>query len=320
MDSPLLLSVVMPTCNKAALLDRTLGALARQQVDGAWEAVVVDDGSTDATAEVLARRTREFPAPLGVVRPGRNVGRARARNLGIAEARGRWVLFLDDDILAPPGLLQAHLDLLAGDESAGVIGYAVTDPDLADGPHFRYLDTRGAAKLPAGPAPARYFVTQNASAPRRALEQVGGFDEDFSAYGFEDMELAFRLEDGAGVSFRVLTSPVPLHIHHHTLRQYLEKKVLCGRSSLATLARLHPGRLREMNLHWVVDPPGAHPGLLTRLARAQLRPAGAAARFLVERWPCHGPARPCCERLYFAVMNLAVLSCFARGLREKADR
>jgi len=263
------LSVVIPTHGKADLLRRTLAALAGQVVPGgAWEAVVVDDGSGDHTRSVLDQAGRDFPVPLRTVEPGENVGRARARNLGIEAATGRWVLFLDDDILAPPGLLAAHLALLDGDERRGTIGFALTDPELADAPHFRYLDTRGVARLRGRRAPARFFVTQNASAPRRALLEIGGFDAEFSAYGFEDMELAFRLEDRCGIEFLALHDPAPLHIHHHTLEQYLDKKVECGRHSLPHLAQLHPGRLREMKLHWAVDPADGEPGFAVRLGRA----------------------------------------------------
>ncbi len=127
---------------------------------------------------------------------------------------------------------------------------------MIDAPHFHYLDTRGVARLPAGPAPGRYFVTQNAAVPRAAFQKIGGFDEGFSGYGFEDMEVAFRLEDQAGVHFLALTAPVPLHVHHHTLDQYFEKKRECGRQSLRHIARLHPDRMREMQLHHVLDPPG----------------------------------------------------------------
>ena len=217
------LSVVIPTHNKQPLLARTLAALQKQDVgEEAWEIVVVDDGSSDNTGSFLAELA-VLDLRLSVVSPPWNVGRAAARNLGWQAARGDSVLFMDDDILAPAGLLKAHLELLDRGREVGTIGPAVTDPAIIDGPHFHYIDSRGVAKLKAGPAPGKYFVTQNAAVPRWALEALGGFDEAFSAYGFEDMDIGFRLED-AGVRFHVLPTPVPLHIHHHTLDDYLEKK------------------------------------------------------------------------------------------------
>jgi glycosyltransferase involved in cell wall biosynthesis len=310
-----ILSVVIPSRDKRELLARTLAALRAQDPGtDAWEIVVVDDESRDDTPRYLEETAAAEPR-LRHVRPPRNLGRAGARNLGWQQARGRWVLFLDDDILAPPGLLRAHLQVLQGDPAAGTIGPAVTAPEIVDAPHFRYLDTRGVAKLPAGPAPAKYFVTQNAAVPREALVRIGGFDEGFSAYGFEDMDIGFRLED-AGVRFQALPAPVPLHIHHHTLAQYLAKKRVCGHGSLQQVAARHPGRLSEMRLDLVVDAPGERPGPGRRLVRAGLRGAGGAlARTVASAWPARG-GRPLAEPVYFRVLDAAVLAEYCRGLAD----
>lgn len=307
------LSVVIPTHGKRPLLARSLEALRTQALDPpTWEIVVVDDGSPDDTAAYLGELAATEPR-LVVVSPPANVGRAAARNLGWRRAAGRWVLFLDDDILAPPGLLQAHLDVLAADPAHGTIGPAITDPAIADGRHFYYLDSRGVARLPAGPAPARYFVTQNAAVPREALARIGGFDEGFSAYGFEDMDIGFRLES-AGIRFQVLPAPVPLHLHHHSLAQYLEKKRICGRRSLAQLAAKHPERLREMRLHLVIDPPGRRTAWRLRALRAFLtRAAGPVAARALGRWP-GSRARPWLTGLYSRLMDCAVLSAYCQGL------
>lgn len=309
------LSVVIPTMNKRALLARTLDALLIQDPGtDAWEVVVVNDGSTDDTAAFLAEQAERHPR-LQVVSPPHNVGRARARNLGWRAAQGQWVLFLDDDILAPAGLLRAHLDTLAGDELAGTIGPAITAPDIVDAPHFHYIDTRGVAKLPAGPAPGKYFVTQNAAVPRAALAEAGGFDEGYSAYGFEDMDLGFCLED-VGVRFRCLPRPVPHHIHHHTLADYLDKKRLCGQSSLKRLARRHPHRLREMRLHLLLDPPGDEPAAGVRLLRWALQNwPGSLALTLAASWPAPGTA-PLLPGLHARCLDAAVMTCFARGLSD----
>lgn len=243
-----MISVVIPTYRKPALLARTLQALVGQvgQVEGGCEIVVVDDGSQDETDAVVRRAAGSLP--LVAVRPSQNEGRARARNRGWRAARGETVLFLDDDIVLEPGALQLHERAQARTPAAW-LGDVVTAPEIVDSPLFDYLDSRGIAKLPAGArVPARYFLTQHASVPRAVLERVGGFDEDFGAYGFEDMEVAFRMEDAAGLAFYRLQGARGAHIHHHTLEQYLAKKRLCGQHSLRVLAARHPRRLREMQL------------------------------------------------------------------------
>ena len=315
------LSVVIPTMNKVELLRQTLEAVLEQDPGPgrSFEVVVVDDGSTDGTAAFLASRPEE--GRLRPVTPGKNVGRARARNFGAQQARGQWILFLDDDIIAPPGLLKAHLDLLEAHPGAGTIGYAVTDPDLIDAPHFHYLDTRGVARLDPGPAPGRFFVTQNAAVPRAAFQKIGGFDEGFSGYGFEDMEVAFRLEDQAGVHFFALTAPVPRHVHHHTSAQYFDKKRECGRQSLRHIARLHPRRIPEMQLHHVIDHEGqVAPGLTGRAIR--LLAGTTLGRDLprwLEKWPVGDRNFPLLAPLYYRLMSLAVLLSFRQGVTDRQD-
>src|SRR4051794_2611310 len=102
-------SVVIPTKDRCALLRRTL-AMVGDQRDVTLEVVVVDDGSTDATARVLAGwpddrvRALRHEAARGV---------AAARNSGLAAARGAWVGFLDDDDLWEPSKLRRQLDAAA---------------------------------------------------------------------------------------------------------------------------------------------------------------------------------------------------------------
>jgi GT2 family glycosyltransferase len=317
------LSVVIPTMNKVDLLGLTLAALQGQDPGAGrtFEIVVVNDGSSDGTADFLAALEEQEGAPaLRIISPPANVGRARARNLGARAARGTWILFLDDDIVAPEGLLRAHLDLLTAHPGCGTIGFAVTDPGIVDAPHFHYLDTRGVARLPAGPAPGRYFVTQNAAVPRQAFLDIGGFDEGFSGYGFEDMEVAFRLEDQAGVRFLALPAPVPRHVHHHTLAQYFAKKRECGRQSLQYIALRHPRRVPEMHLHHVVDAPGqAAAGTVGRVIRAVAdSPVGKWLPEALGGWPCGSGFRPRWPGLYFRLMNLAVLFCFRQGFLDGA--
>ncbi len=317
----MIVSVVVPTMNKVQLLKQTLLALQNQNagLDRIWEVVVVNDGSTDQTASFLATLDGTGCNPLiRVVSPPHNVGRAKARNLGARSATGQWILFMDDDIVAPEGLIKAHLDLLERFPGQGTIGYAVTDPAVTDAPHFSYLDSRGVAKLESGSAPGRFFVTQNAAIDRLAFLSVGGFDEEFSSYGFEDMELAFRLEQVAGIQFQALIYPVPLHVHHHTLDEYLEKKIECGRHSLPHLARLHPQRIPEMKLHHVVDYPGQPGvGLLSHLIRFFSRtPLRSVLQWTLGHWPTRKNHYPMFPALHHRLMDLVVIMCFRQGVTE----
>lgn len=199
-DPAVELSVVVPTFQRAALLDRCLTALTVAGAGRAYEVVVVDDGSTDSTGDVLDRHLGRLP--MTALRQPRNAGPAAARNRGLSEARGRLVLFVDDDVVAAPDLLSAHLALhqAAGDEHLAVLGRVDWHPDLTVTPFMRWLDRSGLqfaydTWLQEGPVVPPYaaFYTANLSLPRRLLEEVGGFDERFPFPAYEDMELAHRL-------------------------------------------------------------------------------------------------------------------------------
>lgn len=312
------LTVVIPTRDKLPLLERTLSALRLQALDASvWDVVVVDDASGDGTGARLQSLREDWGGRLTVVAPARNVGRAAARNLGARAATGEAVLFLDDDIVAPPDLLDAHLALLSRHPGDGTIGLVRTAPDLIDAPHFHYLDTRGVAKTVGDTVPARYLVTQNTAVPRAAFLEAGGFDESYRAYGFEDMDLGFRLED-AGVVFRPLRSPVPEHVHHHTLAQWLAKKRECGHGPLQHLARRHPHRLREMRLDLLFDLDVDAPRP-KRSGRLLACPLAGVLRRAAAAWPTGPHHRPLAFRAYARLLNLLVLTTYCQGLTDRVS-
>lgn len=256
------LSVVTPTHDKLELLRRTLASLEGQDLDpGSFEVVVVDDGSTDDTPRFLEGHRPGFP--LRTVRLDTNAGRAAARNRGLERAAGDLVVFLDDDMEVVPGFLRAHLELHESGGAVAGIGNVVNHPEVTMAPIDRYMSTRGAQKIrDRGPLPWKYFSTNNASVKRADLDAVGGFDEGFVWYGFEDLELAWRLVRDRGITLRFVPDARSLHIHPHTLDEVLDKKTLCGRSSMPYLFRKHPETRVELGYHRY-DPPSAGdpPGL-----------------------------------------------------------
>jgi len=178
-----LITVQLCTYNRRALLGRVLEALFDQDLDPAdYEVVLVDDGSTDGSYEHVIATLRPSCA-LHVIRQ-KNAGLARGRNAGIARARGEIILFMDDDVLATRGLLAAHVRFHREHPRAvcrsGVINVASFD-DLPPA-HYSWRHYSGA-----------YFWTTNVSLPLALVKEAGGFDERFAEYGWEDLELGFRL-------------------------------------------------------------------------------------------------------------------------------
>lgn len=175
------LSVVIATRDRAAFLARALDSLAAQAGAPDFEVIVADNGSSDATAEVVAARTAAWAIPLQrVFVPEPN--RAAARNAGIAVARGRIVAFVDDDVWLPEGFLAAHAAAHGDSREMVVSGPILNVPSY---------DVR--PKPVAANYSSAFLCTCNVSVPRDALIAVGMFDEGFELYGWEDTDLGLRL-------------------------------------------------------------------------------------------------------------------------------
>ncbi len=175
------LSVVIATRDRAMFLERALDSLDRQVDAPAFETVVVDNGSRDGTRALVEARTATAPYALTYVAvPEPN--RGAARNAGIAAARGAIVVFVDDDVSLPPSFLAAHAAAHAGVFPVAVSGPILNVPSYDARPTPRLVNYSGA-----------FFCTCNVSVPRASLAAVGGFDERFDLYGWEDTELGLRL-------------------------------------------------------------------------------------------------------------------------------
>jgi glycosyltransferase involved in cell wall biosynthesis len=175
-------TVVIPTHDRASLLALTLARLLPQLGDGARrEVIVVDDGSpNERTAELVAALAH--PA-LSLVRQTRT-GAAAARNPAIERARGRVLIFLDDDAFVGPHFVDRHLALHDERRPALVAGGIVQVRDVPDA----IDEAPGLRAYHRHPMPGG-----NSSAPTEAVRSVGGYDPWFSSYGWHDQELAERL-------------------------------------------------------------------------------------------------------------------------------
>jgi GT2 family glycosyltransferase len=261
MNEPLRLSVVIPTYNRLDTLRYVIPALTAQDVPrDAFEVIVADSLSTDGTAEYLAGVARESPNVRHL--PGPYTGRAGARNAGIAAARGTIVLFTDADIIASPDLLSRHLARHAAGARKAVIGCEIQVDSYDD---YLAKSRNPALRNPMHPAARKhlswlYFMTGNASARRVDLDAVGRFDEDFTGYGHEDLELGYRLQH-AGIPIAYAPEAVNYHWHPVPYDQQQGRMELAGRSTVRFF-RKHPTftvRLRlgmtplSLALHDLID-------------------------------------------------------------------
>ncbi len=241
-------SIVIPTYNKLSQLKATLGSLeALDYPRESFEVVVVDDGSEDETASFLSAANLDLE--LRVLCHQSNQGRAAARNTGVRQARGRVVVFLDDDMEAAPELLMAHMRGHSEGHKMVVLGNVRRAPGVRSTALVRYLDSRGVHKLkPGRPIPFRYFITNNVSVERDFLIEVNLFDERFRKFGGEDLELGYRL-DKAGARFVYASRACTHRMDYRDVPELCRVMVTYGECSLPIILHKHPELKRLVKAH-----------------------------------------------------------------------
>jgi glycosyltransferase involved in cell wall biosynthesis len=205
-------SVVIPTYNRLPILEKCLRALERQQLreDSAitgYEVVLVDDGSTDGTLEWLEAHKSEFPHVRSLAQD--HMGPAAARNLGVEQATGDTIIFIDSDLVVTEHFLQAHADaLVEGEQKLGsdrlfTYGWVINTCNFDNPISEPYKITDFSAA---------YFATGNVAIARKWLEKAGLFDTRFQLYGWEDLELGVRLKQ---LGLKLIKCPAAVGYHWH---------------------------------------------------------------------------------------------------------
>lgn len=205
-------SVVIPTYNRLPILQKCLDALERQvlSVDTAivgYEVVVVDDGSTDGTIDwIRAEGDRLSHVKLY---EQAHQGPSAARNLGVENAIGDTIIFIDSDLVVTDRFLQSHADaLVRGERESGnnklftygaVINTANFDNPTAE--PYKITDFSNA-----------YFATGNVAIAKQWLLEAGLFDIEFQLYGWEDLELGVRLKN---LGLKLIKCPDAVGYHWH---------------------------------------------------------------------------------------------------------
>lgn len=248
----LFFSVVIPTYNRLPILQKCLQALEQQQFDpgliAGYEVVVVDDGSTDETLVWLEQ------AQLPHVRwfEQNHQGPAAARNLGVQQAKGETIIFIDSDLVVTASFLQAHAETLQqgqrelGSDQLFTYGRVINTCNFANPTAEPYKITDFSAA---------YFATGNVAIAKHWLEQAGLFDTQFQLYGWEDLELGVRLKQ---LGLKLIKCPDAVGYHWHPpfaleqLPQLIDKEIQRGRMGVLFYQKHPTWEVRMMiQMTWI---------------------------------------------------------------------
>lgn len=219
-DAPVC-SIVVPVFNKVDFTRQCVEKLAESAPAGLYELIVIDNASSDGTAAYLSGLAGEQGGRVHVISNRENLGFVGACNQGAASARGRYLVFLNNDTAPLPGWLEALVRMLDGDPSIGAAGARLVYPDgrlqeagglvFSDGSGWNF----GRFGNPVDPAYTRAcevdYCSGAALMVRRALfERLGGFDTRYAPAYYEDTDLCFGVRS---LGSKVMYCPEATVIH-----------------------------------------------------------------------------------------------------------
>ncbi len=232
-------SIVIPTHNQKEILAKTLDYLILQDYPkDQYEIVIVDDGSTDGTQEMVKSKMGSGASLRYLYQ--KQCGPHFARNLGIEKAWGEIIIFVDSDIFTPQNFITEHVKFHQKFSDVVVSGPTVRTDNLDN-----VFDDRDRRKVKkwlfdfSGPS----FITSNLSVKRKFLILAGGFDEEFTGFGWHDWELGLRLKK-LGLKAKRNINAIVYHykkkISLSDLPSLCEKKREQGRNAVLYYKK-HPG-------------------------------------------------------------------------------
>lgn len=222
-------TVIIPTYNRSKILKDCLERLTKQDfVKSEYELIIIDDGSTDNTKKIVEKFIKKSSVEIKYLYQ-KNQGQGIARNYALRYAKGKIIIFTGDDILVLPDFIKQHLRFHRKytKPNEAVLGFVGWDLRLEITSFMEWL-TNGSAVLGKfgghqfafeklkGKKKANYnfFYTSNISL-KRDLIRKHPFDSRFSSYGWEDIELGYRLTKKEGLI--IYYNPLAIGYHYHPM-------------------------------------------------------------------------------------------------------
>ncbi len=249
------LSLIISTRNRADSLSRTLHTIEQLEKTSAnWELVVVDNGSTDQTAEILQAFANKTSLNVSTVIES-NAGLANARNAGVKNARGELLVFTDDDCLPDPDFIEQWLGVLNENLSIGFAGGRILLHDPTDQRITIQEHTQQESICPGDFIEPGLIQGANFAFRRKALIEAGGFDPFFGAgafYSVEDIDSVARVSANG---WQGVYDPRPLVYHAHGRKtladvRSLENSYALGRGAYYAKCMLQRRWSKQAWKHW----------------------------------------------------------------------
>jgi glycosyltransferase involved in cell wall biosynthesis len=317
----LLLSFVIPTYNRAGLLPQLVSALASQQTaEGVtYEAIFVDNGSTDSTPALLNQAARQYPNMLRYIRIAPTGGPSAPRNIGIRAAAGDALIIIDDDFIPDPDLVLRYAEFhnQFPDQHHAAVGATYLPDTLRADPMSVFCEfDYGEIKTPER-VDYLHFWTRNVSLKTEFMLRAGMFDESFLYY--EDVLCGYRMAK-AGLQLHFWRVATGQHLQQTTLQGLPIRYRFMGRWMYKFLEAVEhdPTALIRLNVSPTAP---AKPALLQlnlkrTLFRALAHPAVAG---LLGKLIAGSRRSPLTDRLYLAIAKENAITGYREAQRNAAE-
>ncbi len=228
--------IIIPTHNGKEKLLFTIPALLEQSIPEGWKVrvIVSDDGSQESIEDCIAAYTWKDPWVAPVVLRSPHKGRSHARNVALDIANADILLLLADDIVLRPNALREHLlfHQVNTEKTKAALGCVVWDPRIHPTPFMDWMMHGGQQNdydslLGVTTCSATHYFYGSLISLKREFLGNERFSEEFSSYGWEDLELGSRLEK-KGLVIHVLQNARALHHHRYTAGAILQRQRTVG--------------------------------------------------------------------------------------------
>lgn len=246
-------SVVVPCFNVEHVVEKCINALLAQDYPKEnFSIIIVDDKSTDDTGKIIQQYQENNQ--VKIIKHFRNRGLSAARNSGIKASKSQIIGFLDSDIVVRKDWIKLMLSVL---RKPGIVA-CMGDTKLPDRSaqenidKFLYHPKRGVRQFDEDiPIEIPGFIMGNSFVKRKALNQVGLFDETFNTWGGEDTDLAIRLWEQYPKGLRFTNKAIGNHYHKRELNSLLNNIKKYGSTNYLILLDRYPQHTKRLAGDWI---------------------------------------------------------------------